>query len=594
MSIENPFANFGKVEKTKKKLDQSRLDGARKEGVLNARGRGGPLYEQMVNDMETLGTNDSDSEQVRHIREMFVSKLDRKSTELFNTYVNERKGAPGYDKFKTEAEESFMKGYGYFLKSALRADAAYAPKKYESRYMKMGGGAKMLMSDQKTEADYVRDFITHGNDVVGELDFSAEEHKFEPREDFEGYAKKYEGSDERKSDEQRASENYAFEKMRVYARDYTAMLEEGLKNGLPYKQALNAASHVYGYAPGIIDEMKEGGIEPKVVSWMITQYPAQVRVPLETYLEKGKMLEEQYPYTPGPSSWVSSPNMIRNYIFKYPRTAEAGLRVADAQLQRLKEQFPSMSQRLLIKHCVSDPANFEENISVAVDSADALMAQFATTPELGVKKPTNENIFAYYKVEGAVLRMCDKPRTQHDKQLQTILDKFRDLLEESQQEGLELGYGARHKMLKVLIDYDMAPAKRIIAKEKKRSDARIAKYDELVTKAEGIDEIWGGYFVDVGFGKNNRERLGNGQAVVDIVRETYGDDDAESYLDKCIDLVYAIEQKGFPKSGEAREHLMDAVVMNPYNPKQFYEEVLGQTWPEDVNVIGLDPDSDTV
>src|SRR5690606_11834478 len=146
----------GKLNQARERAAERKLEGARNPGTLNPKGRGGPIYEQMVTALEQLGTKDDVSnegyerqhEQVAHIREMFERKLRKQMLNMYNEHIEGKKGALPYDAFEHMVEDSFRHGFNLYLKAALRLDMDDAPDPHEPYTANLEGGKRTKWTDE--------------------------------------------------------------------------------------------------------------------------------------------------------------------------------------------------------------------------------------------------------------------------------------------------------------------------------------------------------------------------------------------------------------------------------------------------------------
>jgi len=603
MSIENPFS---KIIKARKESDARKLDAARKPGTLNPRGRGGPIFDEMKESFQTLGINDEDVDQsdeskevkedednesaeteegrvqkkVDSIRNLFEKNLRNRGLRIYNEYLQGKKGSPSHATFVAEVEKSFNRGFDSYLKVALRLDEKDAPKPHNPRRTLIHGAGHRMVSDENDKDFYLKKYLVKGNDVVEDLPINnPKAHGFEPTEDFEGYATKYQQTSG-EGDEKSAMEAYMFEKLRLFSGEFFDMLDESLRRGVHYKNAIDLAEYVYGNNASIYAEMEEKGIESNVVAWQSKANRARVRVSLETYLALGPKLEEQYPYVPGFGNWVTSPKMIRNIIFKHPNTAEQGLLIVDRELSRLKELFPHVPQRLIIELCVSSPDQYEESIRNFVDQTELLMQKYPISEMTEGLNSNNSHVFAYYQMDGPVLTLLERTSVKNwDKEMKRVLESFEQILTKAEAENIDTSYSAQRRMLRSLLSYNAAPEK-VLRHELHAAERRLGHYNKLVARAEKTDPIWGEYYVDLGHGETDEEILSNGKTIVDLIVEHYGPDDGEEYLINTLHTFYVYIDSGFSDEKEDLDALKDALTMDPFNTKNFYEHTLRREWPE--------------
>ena len=131
--------------------------------------------------------------------------------------------------------------------------------------------------------------------------------------------------------------------------------------------------------------------------------------------------------------------------------------------------------------------------------------------------------------------------------------------------------------------YNTTP-KQVVDRERRIEDRFVTQNRDLFTDAYQRDSMWGSYFVELGYGERS-EIVGNGQAAVDIIRDQYGDSDGEDHIREIVDLHQQYVSAGFEKQGGDVQALKDALIMDPENPKEFYEGTLMEEWPEGIAVI---------
>ena len=578
--------NFGITEKISGAFDEAReqkQQASREPGTLKPTGKPGAIVRDLQNSFEQLGLRADDPENVRKLRESYERRLRDKVQEIYTVYGETAVKMPSREQFAKLTEAAFLHGFDLYLKVAVQLDIKKSPDPHKPAFMNMyGRDGKVKVTDDLDKEDHTRAFIAQGSNV--DLDPSFD-YNFDKNQEVEGYADKYQPLEGR-TDEEAALEAYMFEKFRIYEQEFTAMLEESLKRGIPARSAIELAQFVYGNDASIYEEMEEQGIDAKLVAWQSNVNRTRVRVPLEKYLEVGGELEEKYPYVAG-SGWVTSPVMIRNLVFKFPQTVEAGLQVVEHELGDLKQQFPQMPQRIIMNVCAGAPDTYEAELRHRMQAAELLMAEFPMDEEFGGEKGS-DNVFQHYQLEGRVLELIDRVGVKKQKAtLYDVLGRFRQALETAEETGLDLNFSAKRRVLRSLLTYNAA-ADRVLRRERNVQNRR---NEALLTKAEKIDPVWGGYFVDFGVGETDESLIEHGKIIVDLYRGQFGDDGAEEYLDELFNMYHKYIDSGFPKDPEKLDKLKDALTMEPFNTREFFEKINGP-WPEGVEEVMASIDQD--
>lgn len=579
----NPFS---KINSARERSDERKLEASKNPGTLNPKGLGGPIFDRLKNSFDTLGTNEKDDEQVKSVRGLFEHKLKRRGLQIYNDYLVEKKGSPTHAKFEHDVKESFIHGFDMYLKVALRLDEKDAPSPHPAYRLMQYGKGYSYINDENDKDYYLSQYLKKGSEVTADL---TRHHKYNPPENIEGYATKYQPLSG--NAEEDTINSYMFEKLRLYTSEFFDMLEVSLRHGINYKNAVELAEYVYGNNAKIYEEMKESGLGSDVVAWQSRVNRARVRVPLEKYIEVGPTLEQRYPYKPGFGSWVTSPKMIRNLTFKHPYTIEDGLAIADRELVRLKKEYPHFPQRLLVDRCVASPDEYEKEIKRLMEEGEIEAKKHPMSVEYGADEETNKTVFDYYKVMGPFMLLLDRVGLKsRDREVAYTLDSFKKSLSLAKVEDIGLNYTVRRRMLRSLLSYK-ASSEKVLHREVRIANRRLDQYHELVNKAEKKNPIWGEYFVDLGFGDTEKDILENGEALVHLVVDQFGEDDGENYLIDVLDIVYKYVDQGFSEDKKDIDALKDSLVMDPHNPKKFYEDTLRRTWPKHIEVIpfnGLD------
>lgn len=597
------FPNQGpKIETAREEAHKRRDQAAREPGTLNPRGQGGPVFEEMGVLRDELGSRSEDRPGAEIIRQRFEKQMEQRCENIYQVYFQSKKGAPSPEVFRNQVKKSFLHGFDLYLKVALRLDEGNAPKPHEPYQSMVQGYGQMRIVDENDKDHYLGEYLIGGSEHVADksdrrnavLPREVGDHQFDPDHEFEGYEHKYAAAVRPADDSPEAMEkarresafgSYMFEKMRIYADDYFTMLSEAVRREVPWKTAVELSQFVYGNSADIFAEV-EDSLDANTVAWQSLANRARVRVPFEKYIEKGEELEEAYPYEPGSGGWVTSPQMVRNLIFKYPHTVEVGLEIANRAVPALQEQYPGVPRKYLIDRCVGAPDTYEAEIQQFVEVAQSLMDVFPMEDRFGPES-SNENVFSTYKVEGPVMNMLNRVgQKQQAVALKRSVEAFTKVLERAADDSLDLSFAARRRMLRSLLIYNNASPDSVMRRERSIASRRVGAYESLLEAAEVADPIWGSYHVDIGYGNNEKEIIDNGKAAVEMVVEQFGPEDGEDYLSNVVDLFFAYIENGFPQEPELLSALKDTLIMDPHQPdeafKKFYPAF---DWPEGVDVL---------
>ncbi len=596
MSFENPLKKVGEA---KSESDARKLEAARKPGTLRPQGQGGRFFRRVKEAMETIGTKDDkiereEPERVEKVRALFERKILREGKRIYDEYLVVRKGSPSLEKYEKDVKKSFEHGFDLYLKTQIQLDKDQAPKPHKGDEVN-DGGRKINIPDELSTDDYFENYIAKGSGI--DLEKNDKDHDFDREEAGEGFADKYQstvevGGEVIKSKEdaevQSGVEAYMFEKLRIYTAEYFEMLKESLERGVKYKDALDMSTYIYGNDAGIYKEMESAGLDAQFVANQSVLNRARVRVPFEKFVEAGERLDENYPYEPGSGTWVTSPQMIRNLIFKYPQTVESGLAVAEIEMDRLQETYPQMPRYLLVEACVSSPDVYEKQIRDFLEQGHQVMERYPAR-DYAEDVDGDNNIFAHFNVEGDLLRLLDRVDSKKSNEaVDRSLAAFKETVARAEEKGVDTSHGAKRRMLKSLLGYNISPEK-VLGREERITNRRLREFDDLVEKAEEIDPLYGGYHVDLGYGDSQKEILETGKIMTDLIIEQYGQVDGERHLDRLTDVMYAyLFHDGFPVEPAYVHALKDSLVMNPYNPREAFEDLYSKddlVWPEGVEII---------
>lgn len=582
--------NFAKA---KEKSEVRKRAGSR-EQTLNPRGPGGPIFDDILNQFEQLGTREADAESIKRLRRMFEYQLRKRTLDIYNEHLQGEKGVPSHSKFEKEVREAYLYGFQLYLKVALRLNESDAPGPHKKIPVRDGGRTRM-MSDDRDKAYYLQQYLMSGNEVLesnGVLSGSTPEekmslHDFEPSEDAVAYAK-FERVPGVEDDWEATTQSYMLEKFKVYSEEFFELLNEALARGVQSKDAIDLATYAYGNDASIFAEMEAYGVKAQTVAAFSITNRARVRVPFEKYMTVGKDLEEKYPFRPASGGWVTSRTMIRNLTFKYPSTIEAGLQVVERDLNRLREKYPQVPRSILIDFCVENPDTYEKKISEYVQTIDQLMKAYPASPEYGVREAKEGvSVFEHYQVAGPLMNFIERVSVKkRDEKIAAVLTKFAEAINLASDAGIEFigTFSSYRRMLRSLLLYNVTPDQ-VVDREERLEDGFVTKNSDLFKKAYHLDSMWGSYFVELGYGTRSKI-VENGQAAVEIIRDQYGDSDGEDHIRELIDLHQQYLAAGFKDcEDDDIQALKDALIMDTENPKEFYESVLRRKWPADIAVI---------
>ncbi len=586
---ENPFS---KIQEAGRDAATRKAEASEQPGNLNPQGRGGPVFDQMKEYMDTLGTT-VEAEKLGELRRLFESKLKTKLEHIYNEYMQGKSGMPTHDDFEKQAEKAFRHGFELYLKVFLRLDQRNAPKPHATYRARLGGGVTERVVDANSIDDYLRQYITEGNEVMNNLPRPAEEHDFVPTESFAGYAEKYQpviAGDREGS----ALAAYMFEKLRLYADDFLKMLEASLSRDVPPDVAVDAAHYVYGTDASMFEDELLDTMSPEEIAQNAILNRTKARYAFNAYKEYGKSLEEQLSDSQK-HPWVHSKAMIRKLIFKYPSTADIGLGVVDQLFQEetFFKEYSDIPREIIVDLVVGHPDNYQEVVRNFQSKAYEEMTKFPVPPEIYPSYQGSDNLFKALGAEKEFMYRLWRAESRIDRDIEGILKEFTDvhasLEARAQNDGATVLLGSKRMLLREFL-LKRGKRKTIETRAQKRLQRQINRGSELYELATEANPRYGQYFADLGHGNTNREKIENGQIITELILEEYskkyGEDRAESYLQDLVELYYQYLDAGFEERGNL-DQLKDALSMDPNNIKKFYEETLGGSWPAGIKEIPL-------
>jgi len=597
--MEHPFQ---KIRLAKEQMAEQKQR-ASEAGVLNPRGLGGPVFNDMKELLDTLGVSEGEKA-LGDIRRLYEARFRRKGLDIYNTFLVGEKGSPTHHIFSRDLEKQFLYGFQLYLKVYLRLDAKTAPRPhgpYEASTM--GGRGKMLVHDTVTEDEYLRQYIAEGKEMrLPRKDDT--KHDFDRDNAMEGYSKKYQNV--LPEDESRgALASYMFEKFRVYEVEFFANVTTALQSGVDLGRALDFGTYTYGLDAAIVGEMTEFGFEPNETADYAMKNRTRGEKVFQTYKAIGPRLEKDYAYKDEKGNkhpWVRGPKIIRHFIFKYPDTVEAGVRVLDSELPRLREVYPQVPERILIEVCIKSPDAYQANIdkfladyeevskSIGVPSA-WLPAQQDETPALAFYHVSTEAMINFFRENNK--KSADGENDKKSKKsLEEAMQKgemiHARLRTEAESEGLSVSYRTTRQVLRSALLRNISRTK-AFDEAKRFQDREIkehqALYDVAVELYPNATDEELRYYVELGFGDTPEEIVRNGALVAELLFDEKNRAEAELYIEDCIDLYYRYLDAGFPQDKESLKALKDSLMMDMVNPKDFYEQVLKRVWPVQIPVL---------
>lgn len=535
--------------------------------------------------------------------------------------------------FAAKVEETFWTGFELFLKSQYRGllntfEKSTPPPRY--RTASLGAG--------KTQRYKVEQQTPHQQ---------TEQHIVKT------YAEKY-GISVRNPESPTAHElesvknAYALDQIRLFAVNFFPLLRESLARKVPLSDALNLAEHAYGFGARVFAEMEAEPypLSTPIVTHVLKYYPSQARTRLETYKKVWGDIQQTYLVKPAEDSvavstkqWVTSEEQLRNLVFGYPHTCEAGLKIVDEHLPRLVAEHPYIPQDIIIRECVAGPDVFDARLKEYDERIDSLMEGVSCTEKLcgTSEKP----LFEMYELRAVVAHMVVRtPARTHERTLQRAKTSLESVIDAAAQADIKLSVGARRRILRSLVEQKgshdaITPEKvqSILRIEERVYDRRrglfmmldstshgygkrgaaadadrkrfFEKMDTLVSAAEAKDAIFGLYHVLFGEGDTDEARIADGAFKVDyFVTGRFGESYRTNYTverflehqaDTLLKLLNARDKtKAFPRDNQQQLALLvEALIVEPESPKRYYNGV-AQTlgvpqWPESVPEIAYAP-----
>ncbi len=383
-----------------------------------------------------------------------------------------------------------------------------------------------------------------------------------------------------------------------------------------------------------------------VVAHVLKYYPSQARTRLETYKKIWGDIQQTYLVKPegdetavSTKQWVTSEEQLRNLVFGYPHTCEAGLKVVDEHLSRLVAEYPYIPQDIIIRECVAGPDVFDARLKEYNERIDSLIAEVSCTEKLcgTSEKP----LFEMYELRAAVANMVvRRPARTHERTLNRAKTSLELVVDAAAATDIKLSVGARRRILRTLIEqrgtqdtitpekiqsiiniedrvYDrrrgvfmmLDTSSRGYGKRGAAADTDRRKFyqemDRLVSKAEAKDAIFGLYHVLFGTGTTDEARIEDGLFKVDyFVTGRFGESyrtnyTVERFLEHQADALLKLlntrdKTKAFPRDNQEQLALLvEAMIVEPESPKRYYNNVaqtLGlPAWPLSVPEITYTP-----
>ncbi len=574
--MENPFKTIKKAKKEdlKRKISVSQEE----SGGPNARGQGGPVFDHMIENFNNPTNAKSAGKNVEALAAQFERTLVSRGSRLYNSLVFGHKGVPTSEVFNSEMDASFRKGFEYFLKVALRTTEQDAPKPYVANSSEQ--------ADPSDKNKYLKQYITHGKDIVAFLKRNPERHSFKPEEtEAEAYKNKYQSVGVGEVDS--ALQAYMFEKLRIYSDQYFNMLEEGLRAGLSSKKAMNLAETVYSTDADYFHQMASSKLDVEFVYRQFLAHKTNVHLPFETYHSLGPTLEEEYPYSPGSGSWVTSPHHVRNLLFKYPKTAAQGMKTVNEHIAELRDTYP-IRQSMLVDFCCKNPEHYRDEIEDFLEYGKSKMDLFpATQDDHHASNTPASNFFAHYSSEDSVFTFLSRTgKSKHDSQLKWVVDQFKKAQERAQKEKITLDFNTERKILRKLLSVN-ASISNILKREKRRKEERIAVEEKTFDRLWKKHDFWAHYIIDSGWGIDVNDVIASGESIVEMLRESLGDSEAQNHIDRCLDLYSNYANQNIAREKELAL-IKDAIFNDPYSTKSSYESLHNMPWPEKLEEFNLE------
>jgi hypothetical protein len=583
----------------------------------------------------------------RALRERYKSSFDEVVKETYNRFffTRDAKGAVleqniyngekiFHAQFAAKVEETFWTGFELFLKSQYRGLLNDFEKKIpppEWRTVSLGGGRKQRYKVEQPTP-----------------------HQMTEQHIVKTYAEKY-GISIRTPESPTAHElesvknAYALDQVRLFAVNFFPLLRESLARKVPLADALNLAEHAYGFGSRVFAEMEQEPhpLSTHLVTHVLKYYPSQARTRLETYKKVWGDIEATYLAKPeggatavSTKSWVTSEEQLRNLVFGYPHTCEAGLKIVDEHLNRLVAEHPYIPQDIIIRECVAGPDVFDTRLKEYDERIDSLISDISCTEKLC--GATDKPLFEMYELRAVVANMVVRtPARTHERTLQRAKNSLESVIDAAAQTDIKLSVGARRRILRTLVE--QKGSQDAITPEKVQSILRIEervydrrrglfmmldttsrgygkrgaaadadrkrffeKMDGLVGKAEAKDAIFGLYHVLFGEGETDEARLEDGAFKVGyFVTGRFGESYRTNYTverflehqaDTLLKLLNARDKsKAFPRDNQQQLALLvEALIVEPESPKKYYNGVALTLqippWPETVSEITYAPE----